>query len=378
MAARMKAGFRAVWPRVRLEPRAGMALGTSAAITLGLLVLALLLGSIVILAAGGRPFLIYRNMFVTAFGTRWGLSDTLVKTTPLLLTTLGVTLAFRMRLWNIGAEGQLYLGALCASGIALHVASPEANRFLTLLLMVLAGFAGGALWGIIPGWLRARFSVNEIIATLMLNYVALALINYFVFGPWSERGFGITPMFPSNAWLPRLAEYASAWPGLQGLTVHGGLFIALLAFGAVYGLMRFTKFGFEMKLAGDNPDAARYAGINLRQATVLVMLGSGGLAGLAGMSEVAGVAHRLLGNVSPGYGFTAIIVAWLARLNPVNILWVSFLFGGLLVGADEIQSAGISQLLQGIILFVVVGGDLLLRYRLFLHWPARPDTLEWP
>ena len=166
-------------------------------------------------------------------------------------------------------------------------------------------------------------------------------------------------------------EYADVWPWTRGLTAHAGLFLALLACAAVFALLRFTKFGFEIAVIGDNPDAARYAGINLRRVTLYVMLCSGGLAGLAGMSEASGVAHRLLDTVSPGYGFTAIIIAWLARLNPVNALWVSFLFGGLLVGADAIQSAGVSQLLQGIVLFVMVSGDLLLRYRIVLRWPAR-------
>ena len=365
------AAFGRPWPRLSLEPRMQSTLAVTSLSTLFLAALALFFAGLVILAAGGQPLQVFRGMFGAAFGGKWGISDTLVKATPLILTTLGVSLAFRMRLWNIGAEGQLYLGALCATGIALRVAAPEASRWAVLCLMALAGFAGGAAWGAIPGWLRAQFNVNEIISTLMLNYVALALVRFFVFGPWSERGFGITPQFPRNAWLPRLMEYADVWPWTRGMTAHAGLFLALLAFAAVFALLRFTKFGFEIAVIGDNPDAARYAGINLRRVTLYVMLCSGGLAGLAGMSEASGVAHRLLDEVSPGYGFTAIIIAWLARLNPVNALWVSFLFGGLLVGADEIQSAGVSQLLQGIVLFVMVSGDLLLRYRIVLRWPAR-------
>ena len=366
---------RSSWPRLILEQRARVTWDVNLLVTLFLLVLALGLGGIVLWVAGGHPVSIYRNMFLAAFGTKWGISDTLVKAVPLILTTLGVALAFRMRLWNIGAEGQLYLGALFASGIALHWASPEANQFLTLLLMALAGMLGGTLWGLIVGVLRAWFNVNEIITSLMLTYVGYALVNYFVYGPWGERGFGLSPLFPPNAWLPRLSEYATTFPWLRGMTLHAGLVIALLAAAAVYFLLRFTKFGFEVTLAGDNPEAARYAGVNLPWITLAVMGLSGGLAGLAGMSEVAGVVHRLQEHISPGYGFTAIIVAWLARLNPGNALWVCFLFGGLLVGADEIQSAGISALLQGIILFVMVSGELLLRYRLRLHQP-QPSPLE--
>ena len=361
-------------PQVSLEPRARQSWAVNAGITGGLLLLALALGGIVILRAGGNPLVVYRNMLVAAFGSKWGISDTLVKSTPLILATLGVSLAFRMRLWNIGAEGQLLVGALCTTGVALHVVSPETNGFLTLLLMILAGFAGGAVWGFIPGWFKAQFGVNEIISSLMLNYVALSLINFFVFGPWSERGFGQTPMFPRNSWMPRLADFADALPAVRGMTVHGGLLLALLAFAVIFVVLRSSKFGFEITLAGDNPEAARYAGIRMRRLTLYIMTLSGGLAGLAGMSEVAGVSHRLLNTVSPGYGFTAIIVAWLARLDPVGALWVSFLFGGMLVGADEISSAGIAQLLQGIILFVMVSGGLLLQYRIRWHRAAEPGT----
>lgn len=355
-------------PQVTLEPRVKQTWAVNLGATLGLLLLALALGGLVILLVGGNPFVVYRNMTRAAFGTKWGISDTLVKSTPLILATLGVSLAFRMRLWNIGAEGQLLLGALCATGVALHVVTPETNGFLAILLMTVAGFVGGAAWGFIPGWFKAQFGVNEIISSLMLNYVALSLINFFVFGPWSERGFGQTPMFPRNAWMPRLADFADAVPAARGMTVHGGLLLALLAFAIIYIVLRSSKFGFEITLAGDNPEAARYAGIRLRRLTMYIMALSGGLAGLAGMSEVAGVSHRLLNSVSPGYGFTAIIVAWLARLDPLGALWVAFLFGGMLVGADEISSAGIAQLMQGIILFVMVSGGLLLRYRIRWHW----------
>ncbi len=361
-------------PQIALEPRTQQSWSVNAGLTLGLLLLALALGGIVILMAGGNPFVVYRNMLVAAFGTKWGISDTLVKSTPLILATLGVSLAFRMRLWNIGAEGQLLLGALCATGVALHVVTPETPGFLAILLMTLAGFAGGAVWGFVPGWFKAQFGVNEIISSLMLNYVALSLLNFFVFGPWSERGFGQTPMFSRNSWMPRLTDFADTLPIVRGMTVHGGLLLALLAFAIIFVVVRSSKFGFEITLAGDNPEAARYAGIRLRRLTMYIMTLSGGLAGLAGMSEVAGVSHRLINSVSPGYGFTAIIVAWLARLDPLGALWVAFLFGGLLVGADEISSAGIAQLMQGIILFVMVSGGLLLRYRIRFQGSATRAT----
>jgi simple sugar transport system permease protein len=230
--------------------------------------------------------------------------------------------------------------------------------------MALAGFLGGALWGLIPGLLKARLNVNEIITSLMLNYVAVLWNNYFIYGPWSERGFGLTPQYPKSAWLPRLTDYATNFPFLRGLTAHLGILLALALAILFWFLWRYTKWGFALTVIGDNPRAARYAGIPLAPNIIAVMAISGGLAGLAGMSEVAGVVHRLQERFSPGYGFTAIIIAWLAKLNPLAIVLVAYLFGGLLVGGDEIQPAGIAQMLQGVILFVMVGGEMLLQYRL--------------
>jgi simple sugar transport system permease protein len=232
-----------------------------------------------------------------------------------------------------------------------------------LAAMAVADSVGGALWGLVPGLLKAWLNVNEIITTLMLNYVAIFWNNYFVYGPWSERGFGMSPQFPKTAWLPRLADFAREVPALRGLTAHLGIVFGVVLAMVLWVVWRQTKWGFEIDVIGDNPRAAYYAGINLPRNIALALAISGGLAGLAGMCEVAGVVHRLQERFSPGYGFTAIIIAWLAKLNPLAIVVVAYLFGGLLVGADEIQPAGIAQLLQGVILFVVVGGELLLQYR---------------
>lgn len=331
-----------------------------------LIIAALLVGAILLRLTGANPWEVYRRMATVAYGSKYGWSDTTIKATPLILASLGVSIAFRMKLWNIGAEGQLYIGAFLATGVALKMLSPDSPMWLMLLSMAIAGFIGGAIWGFIPGLLKAKLNVNEIITTLMLNYVAILWNNYFIYGPWSERGFGLTPQFPRNAWMPRFTDYATAIPALRGVTAHFGIFLAFFLAIVLWVVWRWTKWGFEVSIIGDNPQAARYAGINLPRKIMVVMALSGGLAGLAGMVEVSGVVHRLQERFSPGYGFTAIIVAWLAKLNPLAIIVVSYLFAGLLVGADEIQPAGIAQLLQGVILFVVVGGDMMLRYRLRL------------
>jgi simple sugar transport system permease protein len=267
-----------------------------------------------------------------------------------------------MRLWNIGAEGQFYLGAWGATLIVESVLGKEASPWLFIPLMVLSGFAFGALWGFIPGILKARLNVNEIITTLMLNYIALFWVAFWVFGAWSERGFQLTPTFPRAAWLPRLTDYANVFKPFSGLTIHLGFVFAVLAVFCVWYLLSRTRFGYEIRLIGDNPNAAKYAGVNIAMMTIVVFMISGGLAGLAGVSEVAGVVHRLQDRISPGYGFTAIIVAWLAKLNPWAVIPVAIIFGGLLIGSREIQPSGIARMLQGILLFTLISSEVLNRY----------------
>jgi len=325
---------------------------------------ALVVGGALLSLIGANPLIVYREMLELAYGSLYGWSDTTIKATPLILAGLGVAAAFRMRLWNIGAEGQLFIGAFCATGVALFVMPKETPAALMLLAMALAGFAGGALWGFVPGLLKAKLNINEIITTLMLTYVAFSWNNFFVYGPWSERGFGLTPQFPKGAWMPRFTDFASQFPVVRGVTAHFGIFVAIVLAIVFWFVWRRSKWGFEVKAIGDNPRAARYAGMSLTRNIILVMMISGGMAGLAGMVEVSGVVHRLQERFSPGYGYTAIIIAWLAKLNPIAIIPVSYLFGALLVGGDVIQPAGIAKMLQGVILFVVVGGELLLQYRI--------------
>jgi ABC-type uncharacterized transport system permease subunit len=270
-----------------------------------------------------------------------------------------------MRLWNIGAEGQFYMGAFGASAVVLIPLLPlETPRYIMIPAMMIAGFVAGAVWGSVPGYLKARLNVNEIITTLMMNYIAISWNYFFIFGVWSEGGFEMSQVFPKTAWLPRLADYARQVPVFRGLTTHLGLVFGTLAAAALWFILYRSKWGYEIRLIGDNPQAARYAGVPIVRNTVLVMMLSGGLAGLAGMSEISGVVHRLQGNISPGYGFTGIIVAWLAKLDPITVMLVSVLFGSLILAGREIQPSGIPKLIQGIILFTLIASDVLLRYRI--------------
>jgi simple sugar transport system permease protein len=326
---------------------------------------ALIAGGVIIMIAGGDPLKTYAHIARASFGNIGVFSDTIVKATPLILVGLACSVAFRSRLWNIGAEGQFFLGAFGASAVVLiPIFGKDVSPWIMLPSMMLAGILAGALWGFIPGFLKARYNVNEIITTLMLNYIAVAWNNFFIFAVWSEGGFQMSPMFPRNAWLPRLADYAKEIPIFRGLTTHLGLVIGVIAAVIVWFIIYRSRWGYEIRLIGDNPRAANYAGINISRNTILVMMLSGGLAGLAGASEISGVVHRLQGAISPGYGFTGIIIAWLAKLNPFAVILVSILFGALILAGREIQPSGIPKMIQGIILVSLIASDFFLRYRI--------------
>jgi ABC-type uncharacterized transport system permease subunit len=353
--------------RVRFERRLEIPRWLPLATTLGALVLALGISGVILWIAGGDPPAIYVHIVRSSFGSLGVLSDTLVKATPLMLTGLACALAFRMRLWNIGAEGQFLMGAWGASAVVLTPIVPAGTpAFVVIPLMMAAGMAAGAAYGAIPGILKATRGVNEIIVTLMLNYVALLWIEYWVFGPWSEGGFQLTAQFPRDAWLPRLSDFADLIPAFGGLTVHLGLVFGLVAAVLVRFLLARSRRGYEIRLIGDSPPAARYAGINVARNTVIVFAISGALAGLAGMSEVSGVVHRLQQAISPGYGFTAIIVAYIAKLNPYGVVVAAIAFGALILAGREIQPSGIPAMIQGIILFSLIASEVALRYRVRL------------
>jgi general nucleoside transport system permease protein len=360
-------------PAWRLVPRENVPRWLPAATSAGAVVVALLIGAVILALAGGDPIAAYAQIARSSFGGLDVFSDTIVKAIPLMLVGLACAIAFRMRLWNIGAEGQFFLGAWGASAVVLTpLLPPTTSGWIMIPAMMLAGMAAGALWGFIPGFLKARFKVNEIISTLMLNYIAIAWNDFFIFGVWSEGGFQMSPTFPRSAWLPRLTDFATYVDAFSGLTTHLGLLFALVAAVVVWWVLSRSRWGYEIRLIGDNPRAAEYAGIPIGRYVVGVMMFSGALAGLAGMSEISGVVHRLQGAISPGYGFTGIIIAWLAKLNPFAIILVSILFGALILAGREIQPSGIPRLIQGIVLVCLIASDFLLRYRVRLY---RPDKV---
>src|SRR5512138_2582094 len=355
--------------RIRIEPRLTVPpRWYPATVSLLAIAVALFLGGVVIEAAGGDAIRSYLHIAEASFGNIGVLSDTIVKATPILLTGLACSVAFRMKLWNIGAEGQFIMGAWGASAIVLFpVLPPQTSPWIFIPVMILAGMAAGAAWGFIPGYLKAKFNVNEIISSLMLNYIAVSWVNFWVFAVWSESGFQMSTKFPETAWLPRLLNYAQTIPLFRGLTTHMGLLFGIIAAIILWLVVYRSRLGYEIRLIGDNPRAAKYAGINITRNTVLVMMLSGALAGLGGMSEVTGVVHRLQTSpLAAGYGFTGIIVAWLAKLNPLVVILVSILFGALILAGREIQPSGVPKMIQGIILVCLIASDFLMRYRIRL------------
>jgi general nucleoside transport system permease protein len=377
--------------RVRVEVRSDNPGWMGILSSISGVLLALVVGGFVLRAAGAvNPLATYAEIFKEGFGTPadWTagikalltnadcpkgllcfgpLSDTLVKTSPILLATLACIIAFRMKLWNIGVDGQMFIGAWAATGIAVFVLPATTSRWIMLGIMALAGIVGGLLYGLIPGFLKAHLNISEIITTLMLNYVAYKWVEYFVVvGPWSIGDFESTGRFPPSATWPRLTEYADQVPVFAGLTAHPGIFIGIGAAILLAWILNRSRWGYTIRVIGNNPKAAQYAGINIKRNIMLVMAFSGALAGLAGVNEIAAL-RELNGRFSRGYGFTGVIVAWLARLNPIAAIFVSFLFGGLLVGTKLIQPQGIASMLQSVILFVVIGTELLFRYRIRLE-----------
>src|SRR5512142_539777 len=271
-----KTGF-----RIRLEPRLEEPpRWFPALVSLIAIIVALIIGGIVIEMAGGNAIKSYLHIGEASFGSIGVLSDTIVKATPILLTGLACSVAFRMKLWNIGAEGQFIMGAWGASAVVLFpLLPPQTSPWLFIPAMILAGMAAGAAWGFIPGYLKAKFNVNEIISTLMLNYIAVSWVNFWVFAKWTEGGFQMSPKFPDNAWLPRLLDSASSVPIFRGLTTHLGLLFGIVAAIILWLVVYRSRWGYEIRLIGDNPRAAKYAGINMTRNTILVMMLSGALAG---------------------------------------------------------------------------------------------------
>ena len=351
--------------KITVHKRESLSPKEDAQITILGIFTALFAGGLIMALAGLPPVDAYWAIFKAGFfGGAYSISDTLVKAIPLILCGIGCAVAFRAGLWNVGAEGQLFIGAWAATGVASFWTAPELSAWIKIPLMMITAMTAGAFWGAVPGILKVRYRVSEILSSLMLVYVAIYWNTYWIYSPWSDKGFQLTPQFPESATLPQLSDLAGRFPALAGLTIHAGLFIAIGAVVLLGLIQSKSRWGFVWRAMGDNPNAAKASGMNVSAHTVLVMAICGAAAGLAGAVEVSGVVHRLQERFSPGFGFTAITIAWLARLNPWTTALVAFIFGGVLVGSKQIGSQGISYMLQGTLLLVLILFEWFRRYRI--------------
>ncbi|MEM2057975.1 MAG: ABC transporter permease [Candidatus Caldarchaeum sp.] len=346
---------------IKIERRMETSRRLSAAVTALFILLAMLTASLIFEILGVSSYETLSKV-VYVFTTPSNLLQAALRSLPIMFAALGLCLAFKMNFWNIGAEGQIYMGGVAATGVVLiHAYYGLIAEPLVFPCMALSAFIAGGLYCAFTAFLRARLGVNEILPTLMLNYVAILFVRFLVYGPWRDpRGFG----FPLSIEFPNYAKMEA----LFGNTVYFGLPAAVAVAALLYGLLQKTALGFEMRVLGQNLEAARYAGINIGRTLMAGSLIAGGLAGLGGLVLVSGIIGRLRPDFSPGYGYTAIIIAFLAALNPWIAVPASIFFGGLLVAGDVLQATlnlqfAAVQIFQSTIFLMIILGEFFKRHR---------------
>lgn len=329
--------------------------------------LTLATGFVLFLLMGYDPFAALYHFFVSPLLTLYGLTELLVKGAPLILIAVGLAMGFRANVWNIGAEGQLTIAAITGGGVALALWGETGIWILPVIC--LAGIAGGMAYAAIPAFLKTRFGVNEILTSLMLTYVATLLLSMLVYGPWKDpMGFNFpqSRMFTDSALLPGI---------LPGTRLNVSAVVALLVAVGAWVVMTFTIVGFQIRVVGQAPAAARFAGFSRNRIVWLTLLVSGGLAGLAGVFEITGPIGQLIPVITPGYGFTAIIVAFLGRLHPLGIILAGLLMALSYIGGENAQvevrlPQAVTGVFQGLLLFFLLASDFIVRYRVRRVRPA--------
>lgn len=320
--------------------------------------LSLITGGLLILALGHNPLSVYKSMVIGAWGSKTVIYETIKLSVPLLITAIGISFAFRMKFWNIGAEGQILIGAVAAAGFGLFTAHIFPKLPL-VLLMLIAGITAGGLYGLLPAICKAKWNTNETLFTLMLNYIALAFVKYLMNGPWKSKGSS----FPKMDMLVPGARLTKIFG------VHWGWIVALILVVVSYIYFTKTKQGYEVSVVGESTNTAKYAGINVGKVYIRTMFISGALCGLVGMLQFAGADFTITEGTAGGVGFTAITVAWLAKMNPYGMMVVAVFIAMLERGANTIQTqfkipASAADLLIGIILFFMLGCEFFINYRL--------------
>jgi len=343
---------------IRIAKRSEVSKNRNVLTRIAAIIMALMLSALFIVFLGHDPLKVYLSMIEGSFGSVYRFKETIISTIPLTITSLGILMAFKMKFWNIGAEGQMIMGAFLASYFALNY--PDMNRLALLTLMLVAGAVGGGIWGLIPAYFKSKYGTNEVLFTLMMNYIALKWITYLQYGPWKDKnalGFPKIPNFTSNAVLPKL------------FGIHVGWLIAIILTALVYVFIHYTKKGYEINVIGESESTGAYAGMNVRKIILQAMFLGGALAGISGMIQASAVSGTLSVEVTGGVGYTAIIVTWLSGLSAPLIVIVSFLFAILIQGGSYIQTAfqipqSAAQILQGMILLFVLGSEFFVKYQI--------------
>jgi len=321
------------------------------------LILTLLISAVLLIATGYNPITSYGYMWEGVFGNLRVFTEVLLKSTPLILVGTGIAVAFRCGVWNIGAEGQFYAGAVLATWVGIHLTSLP--PLLTISAVFLAGFIGGGIWAVIPGWLKVRLKVNEVVSTIMLNYIMIGLTSFLVTGPMQEA----KKVFPQTDEIVVAARLPNILPPTR---LNIGFLIAIVVAIIVAVILFRTPLGYAIRTVGQNPETARYAGMKVNQSIIIAMLLSGGAAGLAGAIEVSGLTWRMFATISPGYGFDGIAVALLASNNPLGTILSGFLFGALRASSELMQMNAripsvLFKIIQGLAIAFIIAFSLLSR-----------------
>lgn len=358
-------------PLVRLAKRDDLSGGKKWAIRLVAIVLALVVGSLFIAVLGHNPIAVYHDIITGSLGGPSTAKVTVRVAIPLLGAALAIAPAFKMKFWNIGAEGQIMVGGIAATYFALYWYDKLPKPAL-LIVMAVASILAGGIWGLVPAFCKARWGTNETLFTLMLNYIAIGIEAYLQNGPWKDpsgTGFPIIAMFDQKARLPKVGGVHIGWIIVLALTV--GMFI----------YMKYSKHGYEISVVGESERTARYVGIKVGKVIVRTMLLSGALCGIAGVLLVSGTDHTITTTIAGGQGFTAVMVSWLAKFNPLGMIFTSFLLVFLDRGAGEISTVfGLNQsfadILSGIIIFFIIGCEFFITYRLSFRKSAKKEAAE--
>ena len=353
-----------------LTPRKEISLFFTISIPIISILLTIIFGFFIFSILGYDPGKALYHFFISPLSRLDKIADLFVKACPLMIIGTGLVLCFRANIWNIGAEGQLIMGAVFSGGLALSFS--ETQSVWLLPAMAIFSFIGGALWALFPALLKIKLRTNEILVTLMLTYVASLFLDWLVRGPWrspTSFGFPLTKYYPDVALISKIY-----FPGIGNISqLHWGVFMAILICLLCWFAMEKTVFGFQIKLIGDSPQALRFSGFNESKTTITLFIISGGLAGLAGMIEVSANIGQLQPNISFGYGFTAIIVAFLARLNPAAVIISGLLIALIEVGGDSAQIAlaipkVVTGVFKGILLFFLLAGETLTKYEISFNY----------